>query len=115
MVRGNHGHVFLPGSVAGGRCGRPCPKRSKARALHPGVHVGFIVVANIEHIVAPFEHTADALKTYVRRAAVSSLGDDVHRPLSQRFIGSFNPGGHCRCIFKKAVQKGNAPGRIRIG
>ena len=48
----------LPGGGADGRRGRGARRRRRrARALHAGVHVRLVVVADVEHVVVALEHS----------------------------------------------------------
>ena len=114
VISCDHRHIFLAGSVTHG-CGRGFGTiGGKAGTLNAGIHIGFIVIANIEDIVPPFQHAADTLKANVGGAAVTSLGNDIHWPFLQSFVGGFHSGCDRRRVFKEAVQKGDTPGRIRI-
>jgi hypothetical protein len=68
----------LPGS---GRWPRwsPCARRRRgAGALHAGVHVRLVVVADVQHVVVALEHPREAGEADVHRAAVAALADDTH-------------------------------------
>ena len=47
-------------------------------ALHAGVHVGLVVVADVEHVVVALEHPRQAAEADVGGAAVAALRDDAH-------------------------------------
>mgnify|MGYP003694499833 CR=1 FL=1 len=49
--------------------------RRRAGALHAGVHVGLVVVADVEHVVVALEHPRQAAEADVGRAAVAALRD----------------------------------------
>jgi hypothetical protein len=49
-----------------------------AEALHAGVHVASVVVADVEHVVVALEHAGEAAEADVGGAAVAALGDDAH-------------------------------------
>ena len=53
-------------------------RRRRARALHAGVHVGLVVVADVEHVVVALEHPRQAGEADVDRAAVAALADHAH-------------------------------------
>ena len=53
-------------------------RRRRRRALHAGVHVGFVVVADVEHVVVALEHAGQAAEADIGRAAVAALGDHAH-------------------------------------
>ena len=52
--------------------------RRRARALHAGVHVGLVVVADEEHVVVSLEHPRQAGEADVHGAAVAPLADHPH-------------------------------------
>ena len=54
--------------------------RRRGRALHAGVHVALVVVANVEHVVVALEHAGKAPKADVGGAAIPALGDDARLP-----------------------------------
>ena len=51
--------------------------RRRARALHAGVHVGLVVVTDVEHVVVALEHPRQARHADVDGAAVAALADDA--------------------------------------
>ena len=68
----------LPGSSLGGlRVGGPGPGRCRARTLHARVHVGLVVVTDVEHIVAALEHPGEGAEADVDGGAVTALRDDA--------------------------------------
>ncbi len=60
------------------RCGRARRRWRGARALHARVHVRLVVVADVEHVVAPLEHPRQARHADVDGAAVATLAHDAH-------------------------------------
>ena len=57
--------VRAAGGVAADRC-------------TPGVHVRLVVVADVQHVVAPLEHARQAAQADVHRAAVAALRHHPH-------------------------------------
>ncbi len=51
--------------------------RRRAGALHAGVHVALVVVADEEHVVVALEHPRQAAEADVDGAAVAALADDA--------------------------------------
>ena len=69
----------LPGAVANGRRrGRAGRWRRRRGALHAGVHIGFVVVADVEHVIVALEHAGEAAEPDIGRAAIPALRDDAH-------------------------------------
>ena len=58
----------LPGSAPTGLGGRGARgRRGRAGALHAGVHVGLVVVADVEHVVVALEHARTGTRGRCRR------------------------------------------------
>jgi hypothetical protein len=53
--------------------GRACGRGSGPGALHAGVHVGLVVVVDVENVVAALEHAGQTAESDVHGAAVSAL------------------------------------------
>ena len=66
----------LPGPPAAG--GSVGPRAAWGGALHAGVHVRLVVVADVEHVVVALEHARQAAEADVGGAAVAALRDDAH-------------------------------------
>jgi hypothetical protein len=70
----------LPGLSARPAWWWPCapPGAWRRTALHAGVHVGLVVVTDVEHVVVALEHARQAAEADVGGAAVAALGDHAH-------------------------------------
>ena len=55
----------------------PCAHRRRAGALEAGVHVGAVVVADVEHLVAALHGARERLQADVVGAAVAAEGDEL--------------------------------------
>src|SRR5262249_47674164 len=78
-------HRLGGGGAGGGRGG--------AGALHAGVHVGLVVVADVQHVVVALEHAGQAGEADVDRAAVAALPDDPDVGAAHRLQGRGDAGG----------------------
>jgi hypothetical protein len=65
----------LPGSADGGVVAVRAAGGRRAGALDAGVHVGLVVVADVEDVVVALEHPGEATEADVDGAAVAALGD----------------------------------------
>ena len=77
MSYDNSRHILLPAKLtdahlARWRSGSRRTEGRRRRPLDTGIHIGFIVKANIEEIVTPLHCTGQGLKPYVRGTAVAS-------------------------------------------
>ena len=98
-----------------GRGRRARGRRRGAGALHAGVHVGLVVVADVEHVVVALEHAGQAAEADVGGAAVAALGDHAHLvPALDPHRGG-NAGGDRGGVAEQRVQPGDLPGRLGIG
>ena len=98
-----------PDSLGGGGArGR----RGGSGALHAGVHVRLVVVADVLHVVVALEHPGQAGHADVDRTAVTALADhpDVGAPCGLQ--GRGDPGGDRRRVPEQRVQPGDLPGRF---
>ena len=84
LVRHGDGRheLALTEGVAGLRADRHGGRRARRRrggrtALHAGVHVAAVVVADVEHVVIALEHAREAAEADVGGAAVAALRDDA--------------------------------------
>ena len=79
-------------------------RRRRAGALHAGVHVGLVVVADEEHVVVALEHPRQAAEADVDRPAVAGLGDDadIGPPLHPQRRG--DPGGDRGRVAEQRVE-----------
>ena len=89
-------------------------------ALHAGVHVGLVVIADVEHIVVALEHAGEAAKANVGGAAIAALCNHAHivrgailLRLDLECCG--NARSHRRCIAEQRMDPGQLPGGFRIG
>ena len=107
---------FAPGNLRGGRS---CRRRRCRRTLHAGIHIGLVVVADIEHIVITLKHARKAAEADIGRAAVAAHGNDPRRLRSFLFGPGPECGGHaggdCGRIAEKRMEPGKLPARFRIG
>ena len=82
MRHGDQRHVLALAELGAGfgakwlRGGRARGGRRGRRPLHPGVHVAFVVVADVKHIIVALEHAGKAAKADVGGAAIAALRDD---------------------------------------
>ena len=113
--------TFLPGAedVAGlradGRRGRGARgRRRRAGALHAGVHVGLVVVADVEHVVVALEHARQAAEADVGGAAVAALRDRRarrSRPLTRSAAAT--PVATAGGVAEQRVDPRDLPRRLR--
>jgi len=123
---GNGRHVLLPGRLpdallAGGRGGRGGPVRSRRRPLDTGIHVGFIVEAEVDKVMTALEGAAQGLHADVGGGTVATVGDEhgirlIDDVLAVHgFVGGFHATGHSGRIFEGHVHPGHPPGRLGKG
>ena len=106
----------VAGLLAHGRRGRGARGRRRRRgALHAGVHIGFVVVTNVEHVIVALEHAGQAAETDIGGAAVAALRDGAHLGPPFHPHGGGNAGGDRRGIAEQRMQPGRLPRRFRIG
>ena len=67
-----HVSGFFPYRLGGSRTGSG---GSRPASLHPGIHIGAIVIADIEDVVVTFEHPRQAAHPDIHGAAIASLGN----------------------------------------
>ncbi len=89
--------------------------RGRARTLHPGVHVGLVVVADVEHVVVALEHAGQAGQPDVDRPAVAALGDDTYVVAAGRLQCRGDAGRDRRGVGEQRVQPRQLPGALRVG
>ena len=88
--------------------------RSGAGALHAGIHVRLVVVADIKHVVIALEHARQAAQPDVRRTSIAALRDNSHfRPPFDLHRGS-NSGRNRRRVSEQRMHPGNPPRRLWI-
>ena len=93
---------------AGGRVG---VEGRQARPLDAGVHVGLVVPADVEDVVAALEGAREALQADVGRAAVAAGGHHVDAFLQQALVlhGVPDARGDGRRVLKQAVNPRGVP------
>ncbi|MBA7691135.1 hypothetical protein ES703_99675 [subsurface metagenome] len=65
---------FLARWIRGrGRIGRTC-----ATALAPGIHIGPIVGADVEYIIAPFQHSGEGTEAYVKGRPIAGYHQNTN-------------------------------------
>jgi len=64
-------------------------ERRGARSLDTGVHVGFVVVADVDHVVAALHRPRQRLQTDVVGSPITTDGDEVHLFALDRQIAKF--------------------------
>jgi hypothetical protein len=85
-----------------------------AGALDAGIHIGLIVVADIEHIVSALQHPRQGLEADVEGPAVAAEGDHLGvAPLGLE--GRLHPRRNGAGILEQGVQPGHTPGGLRPG
>ena len=90
-------------------------RRRRRGALHAGVHVAFVVVADVEHVIVALEHAGQAAEADIGRAAVAALRDGAHLGAALDAHRRRNAGGDRRGIAEQRMQPGDLPRRFRIG
>ena len=90
-----------------------------AGALDTRVHVGLVVVADIDHIVSPLHRSAEALEADVVGSAVSAEGDEFVRrvdlaPLFHGVVSRLDAGQGCRRVLEGVVDEAVLIGRIGV-
>ena len=123
MGHGNGHHVFLPGALAEallarrGRGGHG-PEGGGAGTLDAGVHIGFVVPADVGEVVAPFQGPGEGLEADVAGGAVAAHGHHLgHGAFKfalafQDTQGGFDAGSHRRGVFEGHVNPGMHPGGL---
>ncbi len=90
------------------RCRRPGPRRSGRGALDAGVHVGLVVVADVEDVVIALGRGAERLDPDVERSAVAGPGDDLGLGVADHFQAGLDAGGRRGGGLERAVINGDA-------
>ena len=93
-------------------------RRRGRRALNTGVHIAFVVIADVKHVVVSFEHAGQAAETDVGCTAVAALSDHSN----QRFTGLLSLDACNRChtgsdssrVAEKRMEPGQLPAVFRI-
>jgi hypothetical protein len=83
-------------------------------ALHAGVHVGLVVVADEEHVVVTLEHPRQAPEPDVDRAAVAALADDANVGATLHLEGSGDARRYSRRVAEQGMDPGQLPRRLGI-
>ena len=100
----------MRGGCARGR--RGCARGS----LDAGVHVGLVVVADVEHVVVALEHPGQAPEADVGGAPVAALGHDLDvGPCPCRRRAAATPVATAGRVAEQGVEPGNLPGGFGIG
>ncbi len=101
---------------ADGLCRRRARRRGRrTRALHAGVHVGLVVVTDVEHVVAALEHARQARHADVDRAAVAALADDAHVLAPLRLQRGRDARRDGRRVAEQRVDPRDPPRGLRVG
>ena len=110
------GAEHVAGLGAHRRRGRGARGRRRRRgALHAGVHVGFVVVADVEHVIVALEHAGQAAEADIGGAAVAALGDGANLGPSLHPHGGGDAGRDRGGIAEQRMQPGRLPRGLRIG
>ena len=86
-----------------------------ARALYAGVHVGLVVVADVEHVIVAFEYARQAAHADIGSAAVAALGDYAHVFSASGAQRGRDSRANRRRVTEQRVDPRQAPGRLRVG
>ena len=98
--------IFLGSQVAsdipaGRRCRCFRAKRRQGAFLNSGIHIRFVIVADIKNIVVAVNRSGKRLKADVRRCAIAGEAHGVKVSDSLRPESGFHPGQHgsgsCKC------------------
>ena len=99
----------------------PCAMRCSAGALDTGIHVGAVVVADIDHVVTALHGTGEALQADVVGAAVAAKAHELDLLIRgdlagalEAVIGGLNTAQGCGAVGKGVVDEGRVPARVRI-
>ncbi len=113
---GDLGQILaLTEHVAGFRTHRHggCSARRRWRgagALHAGIHIGFVVVADVQHIVVAFEHAGQAAEADVGGTAVAALCHHPHIGFPLHLHRRRDTGGHRRRVAEQRMDPRHLPG-----
>ncbi len=107
-------HVAWLGADGLGRRRACCGWRG-AGALHAGVHVGLVVVADEQHVVVALEHPREAAEADVDRPAVAGLGDDAHVVHSLHLQRGGDAGCDRGGVAEERVEPRDPPRGLGIG
>ncbi len=53
--------------------------RRRGGALNAGIHVGFVIIAHVHHVVAPLHGAGEGLEANIIGAAITAEGDELPR------------------------------------
>jgi hypothetical protein len=98
-----------------GRGGGARRRRRGAGALDAGVHVGLVVVTDVEHVVVALEHARQTPEADVGGAAVAALGDDLDVVAALDAHGRGNAGGDRGGVAEERVDPGDLPRGLGVG
>jgi hypothetical protein len=105
-VAGLRSHRRRGGGAGGGR--------RRRRALHTGIHVGFVIVADVEHIIVALEHSRETAEADVRRSTVAALRNGSHFGVSLDAHRCRNAGGNRGGVAEQRMQPGDLPGGLGV-
>ncbi len=106
FIAGMRAHRHGGGSA---RC-----RRRGGRALHAGIHVRLVVVADVQHIIVALEHAGQATEPDVGGAAVAALCDHPH-VVAALYLQRRRDAGCHRCgVAEHRVHPWHLPGRFGI-
>ena len=100
---------------------RAGPRRGRRAALHAGVHVGLVVVADVEHVVVALEHARQAAEADVGRSAVAALGDHANAALLEPGLQRLDlerggdAGSDRSGVAEQRMDPWQLPRRLRVG
>ena len=99
----------------GRRRGGARRRRRRRGTLYAGVHIGFVIVADIEHVIVALEHAGQAAEADVGGAAIAALRNCAHLGPAFHAHGGGNAGRDRGGIAEQRMQPWSLPRGFRIG
>ena len=91
-----------------------CGRRGGPRPLHAGVHVGLVVVADVEHVIVALEHAGQGPEADIHGGAIPALAHDPDIGAALGLHGRCHTSGHGRGVPEQRVQPGDPPGGLGV-
>ena len=104
---------LLPVLARGGR--RPGPVGRRGAALDARVHVGFVVVADVDEVLVSLHGARERLEADVEGAAVAGPGDDRRFRVALHVQGGPHAAGRGPARLEGGVDDGDLQRRRRVG
>ena len=82
--------------------------------MDTGIHVSFVIIADIDYIIVALGRAGKRLQTDVKGPPVAGPGQNLNLFLAKHFIAGFYAGGRCRGRAERTMEKRQLRSRCRI-